>query len=66
MLILSRRPDEVVDIGIAEDQVKVRVLSVNGKQVRLGIEAPEHVKVNREEISERIASQEAVEANGNK
>ena len=47
MLILTRRIGESVHIG---DQVKVKVLTVRGNQVRLGIEAPREIKVNREEV----------------
>ena len=32
------------------DQVKVKVLSVRGNQVRLGIDAPREIKVNRDEV----------------
>ncbi len=51
MLVLSRKPDETIVIG---DEIKVSVLSVRGKQVRLGIDAPRDVAVNREEIHQRI------------
>jgi len=51
MLVLSRKPDEAIVIG---GEVTVSVLSVRGKQVRLGIEAPREVAVNREEVHRRI------------
>ena len=47
MLILTRRIGESVLIG---DQVKVKVLSVRGNQVRLGIDAPREIRVNRDEV----------------
>lgn len=50
MLILTRRPCEAVMIG---DTVKVTVLGVKGNQVRLGIDAPHDVRVDREEIRQR-------------
>lgn len=50
MLILSRRPGEVLNIG---DNVRVEVLGIKGNQVRLGIHAPKEIVVDREEISER-------------
>lgn len=50
MLVLSRKTEEMIVIG---DEVKISVLSVNGKHVRLGIEAPRDVAVDREEIHER-------------
>ena len=49
MLVLSRKKDE--SIAISEDIV-VKVLSVKGNTVRLGIEAPEEVKIVRTEIFE--------------
>lgn len=51
MLILSRRTDESIVIG---DDVTITILSVKGKQVRIGITAPSEVSVHREEIYERI------------
>jgi carbon storage regulator len=53
MLILTRRVGESVVIG---EDVTVTVLGVKGNQVRIGINAPKHVSVHREEIFERIKS----------
>jgi len=51
MLILTRRVGEKLVIG---ENVTVTVLGVKGNQVRIGIDAPRNVTVNREEIYERI------------
>jgi len=51
MLILTRGVGETVMIG---DDVTITVLGVKGNQVRVGINAPKHVAVHREEIYERI------------
>lgn len=51
MLILTRRIGETLMIG---DDIEVTVLGVKGNQVRLGIKAPKDVRVNREEIHQRI------------
>lgn len=54
MLILTRKPGETIRIG---DDISVTVLGVNGQQVRLGINAPKGVPVDREEIAIRKASE---------
>lgn len=51
MLVLTRRGGESVRIG---DDVTVTVLEDRGRQVRIGIDAPQHVPVHREEVHERI------------
>lgn len=56
MLILTRRPSETLCIG---DTVRITVLGVNGAQVRLGIQAPLSVTVDREEIYERKHAEES-------
>jgi carbon storage regulator CsrA len=61
VLILTRRIGETVMIG---DEVTVTVLRVKGNQVRLGVNAPKSVSVQREEIFHRIKheSSETVQA----
>jgi len=58
MLVLSRKPGESVHIG---DEVKVTVLSISGKQVRIGIEAPAEIAVHREEIYNKIVQAQSTE-----
>ena len=60
MLILSRRAGESVTIG---NDIKVRVVSVSGNQVRLGIEAPREIRVLREEILRAIEDENRAAAN---
>lgn len=55
MLILTRRPTEVINIG---DTITVTVLSVVGNQVRIGIQAPKNIVIDREEITERKRKQD--------
>ncbi len=50
MLVLSRRQSETIVIG---DCIRVQVLEISGGRVRLAIEAPSNVSVDREEIWER-------------
>lgn len=56
MLILTRRVGETVMIG---EEVTVTVLGVKGNQVRIGVNAPKHVSVHREEIFQRIQGEDA-------
>jgi carbon storage regulator len=54
MLILTRRSKEALKIG---DDVTVTVLAIRPGLVRLGVEAPKHVPVHREEIYARIRAE---------
>ena len=51
MLILTRKASESVNIG---DDIKITVLSIQGKQVKIGIEVPDNMAVYREEVYLRI------------
>lgn len=50
MLILSRRVGETIMIG---PDIAVTVMQIIRQQVRIGIEAPNDVAIDREEIRER-------------
>lgn len=50
MLVLNRTPGQVVTIG---DDIRITIVSVNGKNVRVGIEAPREVTVLRAELEKR-------------
>ncbi|MBL3730190.1 carbon storage regulator CsrA [Lysinibacillus sp. HST-98] len=54
MLVLSRKKGESIMIG---DQIEVKILAVEGDQIKLGIVAPKSVKVHRSEIFEAIQEQ---------
>ena len=54
MLILTRKAEQ----GIVIDQVTtVRILSIDGDRVKIGIDAPMSITVLREELLEQIAGQ---------
>jgi len=53
MLVLSRRESERIKVG---DSIVVTVVRVAGDRVRLGIDAPSHVLVLREELAARKPS----------
>jgi carbon storage regulator len=52
MLVLTRRPGEEIVIG---DTIRIMVTGVRGDRVRLGITAPESIRVDRAEVDERRA-----------
>lgn len=54
MLILTRRPGESIHLG---DNIKITVLSVKGRQVKLGLDVPEDVPVYREELYVKVREQ---------
>lgn len=47
MLILSRKIDEAILIG---DDIRIKVVSIEKGIVKLGIDAPTHVSILREEL----------------
>lgn len=54
MLILARKLGESIAIG---DDIRITFLDFNGKQLRIGIEAPRQVAVHRGEIYQQIQAQ---------
>jgi carbon storage regulator len=58
MLVLSRKIDERIMIG---DQIEISVVDIKGDQVKIGIQAPGHIKVYRQEVYEAI-QRENIEA----
>jgi carbon storage regulator len=54
MLVLSRRPRQVVLVG---SDVQITVLDVEGDRVRLGITAPRELRVLRQELEDSLRPQ---------
>ncbi|MCS6924393.1 MAG: carbon storage regulator CsrA [Candidatus Binatia bacterium] len=61
MLVLTRRPGESITIG---DDVVVTVLEVSGNHIRIGISAPRHVRILREEIYQAMRTENRAAARG--
>ena len=55
MLVLSRKAEESMYIG---EDIKITILDIRGGQVRIGITAPEDIKIHREEVYNRISSED--------
>jgi len=58
MLILTRKVGETLVIG---DDITVTICAVKHSQVRVGIQAPAHIEIHREEIYERIQKERAAQ-----
>ncbi|MCP4122430.1 MAG: carbon storage regulator CsrA [Bacteroidetes bacterium] len=56
MLKLTRKTGETLIIG---DDTEVTVLSVDGNQVKIGIDAPEDITILREELYRQVKEEEA-------
>ncbi|RJO58956.1 carbon storage regulator [Candidatus Parcubacteria bacterium] len=54
MLILTRKSGERIIIG---DDIILTVLGIQGRQVRIGIDAPANVIIHREEIKAKIEAE---------
>jgi carbon storage regulator len=48
MLVLARKQNEAIRVG---DEVRITVVEIRSGRVRLGIEAPRHVRIRRDEIA---------------
>lgn len=49
MLALTRKIDERIMIG---DDITVKVIEIKGDRVKLGIDAPNSIEIDREEVRE--------------
>lgn len=60
MLILTRKLGESI---IIEDNIKVTVVDINNQQIKLGIDAPKHITINREEIAKKVKEENQLSSN---
>jgi carbon storage regulator len=58
MLVLTRRAGESIIIG---NGIKLTVVNIGPGRVKLGIEAPPTVRIDREEIHTRILQEQAAD-----
>ncbi len=58
MLILTRKTGEEI---IVDGNIRITITGVRGDQVRIGITAPPDIAVHREEVWQRIRSNEEQE-----
>ena len=58
MLVLTRKQNESIQIG---EEVEITILSIQGDQVKIGIQAPKHIDIHRKEVYRAIqkANQQA-------
>lgn len=54
MLVLTRKIEESIQIG---DDIKIKIIEINGNVVALGIEAPRDINVVRTEVLEAAESE---------
>ena len=58
MLILSRKCGERVVVSLNGESVTIEIMKIRGSQVRVGIQAPLHVAVHREEVWSKMATEQ--------
>jgi carbon storage regulator len=54
MLILARKVGESITIA---DNITIKVLEVKGGQVKIGVDAPQHISIHRNEVLDRIEAE---------
>jgi carbon storage regulator len=59
MLVLSRKEGERIVVG---RDILITVIESRDNRVRLGISAPKEIPINRQEVSERLAREEAADS----
>ena len=63
MLVLTRKSNESI---VIDGKIKVVIVAIQGHSVKLGIDAPASVPVNRSEVQQRIAYESARSSQENK
>jgi carbon storage regulator CsrA len=56
MLVLTRKQQEQILVG---ENIRITVVRVQGSTVRIGIEAPDDVRILRGEVQQKVQQQES-------
>ncbi|MBF0517432.1 MAG: carbon storage regulator CsrA [Nitrospirae bacterium] len=59
MLVLTRKSEEAIKLG---DSITITVVEIKGNKVRLGIDAPNGVRIFRNELYEKIKTENILSA----
>ena len=51
MLVLTRKPDQVINIG---DSIRIKIVDIGNGFVKIGIDAPKDMPVYRTELYEKL------------
>lgn len=51
MLVLTRKIGQSIRIG---DEIVIKIIDIDGSQIKIGIEAPKNLAIYREELYEKI------------
>lgn len=62
MLVISRKKDESLIIGVGEHKIEVSVSDIRGNKVRIGVTAPADVSIHRQEVFAAIQKEKRRES----
>ncbi len=54
MLVLTRKENESIVIG---NNIEIKIIKTENGKVKIGIEAPKNVEINRKEVYEKIQNE---------
>ena len=66
MLVLTRTTEEKLIIGEGANKTTITVVDVQGSKVRLGIDAPKHISIYREEVLAQRNTAQSTQHNAHK
>lgn len=59
MLVLTRKRDEVIQIG---DNIVIKILKTGKGAIKIGVDAPSHIRVIRGELIEAESKSDAIDS----